>query len=113
MKKNVIKISALVFAILCLVGLVFSLCLAVELPTTVRYTTGWGTYTRTYSGSFDLSYLSSIILLLFGLFWGLVLFFSVKKEDTSVKECEKCTTKAVEDDAKVAGASSENTDSEN
>ncbi len=108
MKKNVIKISALVFAVLCLLGLVYSLCLAVELPTTVRYTTGWGTYTRTYSGSFDVSYLSSIILLSFGLFWGLVLFFSVNKEDAGVKECDKCSTKTLEEKANATKVSEDN-----
>lgn len=85
MKKNLFRVLSLVFAILCLVALAFVLYLSIDFPTTIKYSTAWGTYTKTYGGYFDLDYLGSIVLLSFGLFWGLVLYFvtDCNKESTS------------------------------
>ncbi len=98
MKKSVLKICSLVFAVLCLAGLVVLLRTSVTLPHTETYR-GWGTiYTQHYSGSFDTDYLGAVILTAMGTFWGLVLFFSipgekwwkVKKEEKSEAVEEKC-----------------------
>lgn len=98
MKKSVLKICSLVFAVLCLAGLVVLLCTSVTLPHTETYR-GWGTiYTQHYSGSFDTDYLGAVILTAMGTFWGLVLFFSipcercgkVKKEEKPEAVEEKC-----------------------
>lgn len=90
MKKSVLKTCSLIFGILCLIGFIDLLCTSIILPHDESYVV-WGSYyTQHYSGYFDTTYLSSMILTAFGAFWGLVLFFAVPGEKCR-KEC--CTGK--------------------
>lgn len=82
MKKSVLKICSLVFAILCLAGLIAILCTSVTLPYTETYRVWGTTYTQHYSGSFNAAYLDAVILTAMGTFWGFVLFFALP--------CGKC-----------------------
>lgn len=82
MKKSVLKICSLVFALLCLAGLVAILCTSVTLPYTETYRVWGTTYTQHYSGCFNAAYLDAVILTAMGAFWGFVLFFSLP--------CGKC-----------------------
>ena len=86
MKKSVLKICSLVFAGLCLIGLIVLLCYSVSLPYTETYRAWGSTYTQHYSGYFDTDNLEAIILTAMGTFWGFVLFFAIP--------CGKCTKHA-------------------
>lgn len=89
MKKSLVKTCSMVFAVVTFVALVVLICLSVSLPHTEQYRV-WGTiYTEYYSGSFDTTYLSSMILLAFGTFWGLVIYFALP--------CEKCKKESKEE----------------
>ena len=94
MKKSVLKICSLVFAGLCLIGLVLLLCYSVSLPYTETYRVWGTTYTQHYSGYFNADNLDAIILTAMGTFWGLVLFF--------VTPCGRCTKKSSCDETSEA-----------
>ncbi len=104
MKKSVLKICSLIFGVLSLAGLVVLLCFSITLPHKETYLVWGSVYTQYYSGVFDITYLSSMILLFFGAFWGLVLFFastcdrcskenkSSEEEEKSVEGCCSCAS---------------------
>lgn len=102
MKKSVLKICSIVFGALSLCALVVLLCFSITLPHTEMYRV-WGTvYTQSYSGYFDATHLSSMILLAFGSFWGFVLFFALpcdKCRKSGSKEEEAKSEKVVVEDA--------------
>lgn len=91
MKKSVLKICSLVFALLCLAGLAAILCTSVTLPYTETYRVWGTTYTQHYSGYFNAAYLDAVILTAMGTFWGFVLFFSLP--------CGKCRKREGEENA--------------
>lgn len=106
MKKSLLKTCSMVFAAVSFVSLVVLICFSVTLPYTESYRV-WGTlYTQHYAGYFDTTYLSSMILLAFGTFWGLVIFFALpcekcKKECTKKEdECSCCSSESVDESAK-------------
>ncbi len=89
MKNTVLKVCSIVFGALCLVALVVLLCYSISLPYTETYRVWGSVYTQSYSGYFDTTYLSSMILLAFGAFWGIVLFFAFPCGKCGKKECPK------------------------
>ena len=94
MKKSVLKICSLIFGVLSLAGLVVLLCFSITLPHKETYLVWSSVYTQYYPGVFDITYLSSMILLFFGAFWGVVLFFAstcdrcIKENKSSEEEVE-------------------------
>lgn len=92
MNKSVLKICSLVFGVVSLAALVVLLCFSVSFPYTETYRVWGSVYTQHYSGYFDTSNLSSMILLFFGAFWGIVLFFALPcgkcAEKKNAPECE-------------------------
>ncbi len=91
MNKSVLKICSIVFGALSLCALVVLLCFSITLPHTEMYRVWGSVYTQSYSGYFDTTHLSSMILLAFGSFWGFVLFFALPCD-----KCKKATCKEEE-----------------
>ncbi len=98
MKNTVLKVCSIVFGALCLVALVVLLCFSISLPYTETYRVWGSVYTQSYPGYFDLTNLSSMVLLAFGAFWGIVLFFALPCGKCHKKECAKVETEEVKTD---------------
>ena len=65
-KESALRKFALVFGILCTIGLIVCLAFAVTLPRSAVYNTVFGTVRATSSGSFDINFLAPIIILIMG-----------------------------------------------
>ncbi len=90
MNRKLLKICSLVFACLSFVSLLTLLFFSVSLPYTETYRMYGRIYTERYSGYFDTTYLSSMIILFSGTFWGLVIFFALpERERKKVAEEDK------------------------
>ena len=73
-KESALRKFALVFGILCTIGFVVCLAFAVTLPRSDVYNTVFGTVRATRSGSFDINFLSPIIILGMGAYVGFSMF---------------------------------------
>lgn len=96
-KTSLIKKCSLVFSILCLIGLVLCLAFAITLPKAQYYNTIYGTMKLHSAGSFDMSFLSPVILFAFGFFWGIVTFAAIpgKKKEKTTADDKKTEPEAV------------------
>ncbi|MGN1190001.1 MAG: hypothetical protein ACI4SL_06375 [Candidatus Ornithospirochaeta sp.] len=91
-KESALRKFALVFGILCTIGFVVCLAFAVTLPRSAVYNTVYGTVRATRSGSFDVNFLSPIIILLMGAYVGFSMFACIRSDNKApkkVKECKK------------------------
>ena len=79
-KESALRKFALVFGILCTIGFVVCLAFAVTLPRSDVYNTVFGTVRATRSGSFDINFLSPIIILLMGAYVGFSMFACIRSE---------------------------------
>ena len=94
-KESALRKFALVFGILCTIGLIVCLAFAVTLPRSAAYNTVFGTVRATSSGSFDINFLAPIIILIMGAYVGFSMFACIrsdKKPERKEKEC-KCGEK--------------------
>lgn len=85
-KESRIKTFSLVFGVLCAIALTALLIFAITLPSVSYYDTVFGRVKSVRSGSFDIRYLSSIILLAFGTYGGFALFVSIPGKKKEKKE---------------------------
>ena len=79
-KESALRKFALVFGILCAIGFVVCLAFAVTLPRSSVYNTIYGTVRATRSGSFDINFLTPIIILLMGAYVGFSMFACIRSE---------------------------------
>ena len=79
-KESALRKFALVFGILCAIGFVVCLAFAVTLRRSSVYNTIYGTVRATRSGSFDINFLTPIIILLMGAYVGFSMFACIRSE---------------------------------
>ena len=95
-----LKTLSLIFAIISLAGLIFTLVFAVTLPHSTTYKTIYGTIRASHTGSFDMNYLTPAILFFMGTYIGFSLFGCIKvegkKEECRRKESVKAECKEPE-----------------
>ena len=91
-KESALRKFALVFGILCTVGFVVCLAFAVTLPRSDVYNTVFGTVRATRSGSFDISFLSPIIILGMGAYVGFSMFACIRSDKKATKKTENKKT---------------------
>lgn len=114
-KTSTIKRLGLIFGILCAVCLVVCLMCAIDLPTKATYRTIYGTVTKVTYGSFHLEYLSSVILLAMGTFFGFAVCGSIQTEKTEKKAKKEnkanvaCEAVVAEDSPKCEESTEEST----
>lgn len=85
-KESALRKFALVFGILCTIGFVVCLAFAVTLPRSSVYNTIYGTVRATRSGSFDINFLSPIIILGMGAYVGFSMFACIRSEKKAPKK---------------------------
>ena len=84
-KESALRKFALVFGILCTIGFIVCLAFAVTLPRSAVYNTVFGTVRATSSGSFDINFLSPIIILLMGAYVGFSMFACIRSDKKVTK----------------------------
>lgn len=89
-KESLLKKLALIFGILCTIGLVVCLAFAITLPRSNEYNTVFGTVRATRSGSFNIVFLSPIIILLMGTYAGFSVFACIKCDKKTPEKLNGC-----------------------
>ena len=79
-KESALRKFALVFGILCAIGFVVCLAFSFTLPRSSVYNTIYGTVRATRSGSFDINFLTPIIIQLMGAYVGFSMFACIRSE---------------------------------